>query len=477
MSRWKLVLVLVVVSALIRILPPLVAGSYFSTDVWPLIKSTSKIVENPEIKIWNHEELGDYHNRWPASILSGAVYSVITGSDSSTFFRYTGVTTISICLTLLTYATLAKFVGERRAFASSLALSALPSFTVFTSVVLKEVYSYPIAASITSIFVSNPGRVTWVVALLLSLALVTSHPLTPLVLASAIASYVFCLRVKEVRLREKRGELHAVLLSTALLLIYSIYGAIYAWEGLAYKLGPQDVLSLVAIAVVVYGWYALNRGSDVVSSLVVTPLALAAIVTGLTGVLKLSLLPYVLAPATLLLTLLKKEPETRNPVSLVPSSINLPVATATLHIFLAQPVLIPIAYRILNYLTYPAVLSLSTVKLSSRVIAYVQLAALAFGLAYSAAALAAGDPTIYYWVYREPEVVGLMSTSRYFNHVCGDAKVYYLVSMESGVEVGSLCGIEVLRELKIVAPLILYLDNFRYGYVLSQVDVLPVSRL
>ncbi|MEM2288649.1 MAG: hypothetical protein QW503_06140, partial [Sulfolobales archaeon] len=115
LSRGLLVAVVVAVAALMRLLPAVAAGRYFSTDVWPLIRNAYRMIEKPDLRFWNHTELGGYHNRWPASIVSGVLYSELTSLDAAVFFRYAGVVAVSTCLTLFAYAVASRVSSVRRA--------------------------------------------------------------------------------------------------------------------------------------------------------------------------------------------------------------------------------------------------------------------------------------------------------------------------------------------------------------------------
>lgn len=471
LSRKALVMLIVVVAVLIRLLPAVAAGRYYSTDVWPLIKSAEKIVGKPDLRFWNHSELGGYHNRWPAVIISGVVYSEITGLDTADFFRFAGVVAVSTCLALSAYTAAVRVSTPRRASICSLVLIATPSFVVFTAVTLKEVYSYPVAAALVLVALRRPRRNLLLPILVLSLALVVSHPLTPAILASAMVSYVFARTVKEGGAQIGRSEVSVAGLIAALLTaVYVAYGACYSWEGLRYRLGLYDLAVLATVATAVYGWYALNRGSKAWCSLLLAPIVLAATVISSASVVRTSTILYALLPASLLVTLLLRRDGST--WLAVPDSILLPLTTAALYVFLAQPSLMSAVHRVLNYVVCAAALAPVLVKSGSKFLALLQLTVLLAGMGVSTAALTFGDSTTYYWVYREAEVSALKLSPRFTTEVCGDAKIQYL--MEPEVKVGVTCGVEVLRYSRRSRPLVLYADNFRYGYVLSPVDTYPV---
>ncbi|MEM2499339.1 MAG: hypothetical protein QXI94_04195 [Sulfolobales archaeon] len=467
LSKKLLVAVVVAVAALVRLLPAVAAGHYFSTDVWPLIKTAYRMIEKPDLRFWNHTELGGYHNRWPASIISGVIYSEITSLDAAVFFRYAGVVAVSTCLTLFAYAVASRVSSVRRASICSLVFSATPSFVVFTTTILKEVYSYPIAAALVLVTIRRPHGRALPAALALSIALVTSHPLTPVILASAMASYLFTRLFGENSPRLRREEaLWVGATSAVLAAVYAVYAAFYSWEGLKLKLGIHDLVALVAIATAVYGWYALNRGGRVRSSLLLAPVALAATILSSVHLVDTSIALYALVPGFMLLALLLKRSGV--PWSVVPNSILLPITTAALYVFLAQPALVPIAHRVLNYVVWAVAIAPALLKPDSKLIDLLQLAVLIAGMGVSTSALLFGDSTTYYWVYREAELDVLRLAPLLPAKICGDAKIQYILGSE--VEVSAVCGFEALRGSRRGGPLVLYVDNLRYGYVLSPVD-------
>ncbi|MEM1936424.1 MAG: hypothetical protein QXD14_06885 [Sulfolobales archaeon] len=471
LGRRFLVAVVVAVAALVRLLPAVAVGHYFSTDVWPLIRIAYKIIEKPDLRFWNHTELGGYHNRWPASIISGVIYSELTGLDVAVFFRYTGVVAVSTCLTLFVYAVALRVSSVRRASICSLVFSAAPSFVVFTTTVLKEVYSYPIATALVLVAIRKPRSSILPTALALSTALVTSHPLTPVILASAMVSYLLTRLFGEDSPRLRREEaLRVGAVSAVLVAAYAVYAAFYSWDGLKLKLEIYDVVALVAIATVVYGWYALNRGGRVRSSLLLVPIALVPAVFSSVDLLDTSTALYALVLGAMLLVLLFKRGGI--PWSVVPDSILLPIAAATLYVFLAQPALLPLAHRVLNYVVWAVAMAPALVKSDSKLLDLLQLSILVAGIGIAANALLFGDSITYYWVYREAELDVLRIAPLLPTKVCGDAKIQYIMGPE--VEVSAICGIELLRCSGGTDPLVLYVDNLRYGYVLSPVDRYPV---
>ncbi|MEM4854855.1 MAG: hypothetical protein QXE75_05490, partial [Sulfolobales archaeon] len=179
---------------------------------------------------------------------------------------------------------------------------------------------------------------------------------------------------------------------------------------------------------------------------------------------------YALVLGAMLLVLLFKRGGI--PWSVVPDSILLPIATATLYVFLAQPALLPLAHRVLNYVVWAVAMAPALVKSDSKLLDLLQLSILVAGIGIAANALLFGDSITYYWVYREAELDVLRIAPLLPTKVCGDAKIQYIMGPE--VEVSAICGIELLRCSGGTDPLVLYVDNLRYGYVLSPVDRYPV---
>lgn len=474
LNSW--VLIILLLAALIRLTPTLITGQPFSTDVWPLIRLCEILVANPDYRVWNHTVLGGYHNRWPAVLLEGSLYSKLTGLDVSVFFRYVGVAVTAILVVLSIYVLAKKLWGSSAAILSSLTLASVPSLAIFTSATLKEVYSYPLLLALLLLLPYRWGS-NWVIPVAtLSLALSISHPLTPLIAIASLASYIFINILGSLRrapgtclkLLGKSLAVLAILSST-----YITYTILYGAGGLLYRPSLGDYLSISLISVAIYGWYAVV-GESSARSLPLILLVTGAI-TALTGNVLMEpwLYAYTIPLVLALLPLL--DTRSRSPGDYVAISLLLPISVGALF---TATVLPTITHRILNYLSFVATItigSLSSRRGVSRT--YAKLAtvvSLATCLAVVFSTAVGSNPVTYYWRYSEEEVTAVEDLVRLSKEgLCGDAKISYLVSYVA--EVDTTCGLKLLRGSEIGRPTVLYRDSLRLGYVVSPIDVFRVA--
>jgi len=468
------VILVLLAAILIRLYPTLVTGQPFSTDVWPLIRLCEILLSNPNYRIWDHEVLGGYHNRWPAVLLEGSLYVRVTGLRAEEFFRYVGVLATTTATTLAIYSLAKRLWGSSAAALSTLAAASVPSLAIFTSATLKEVYAYPLALAILLLLTRQPGSRELVVAVLLSLTLSTSHPLTPLVLIASLASYTYITFVKLARgTRIPSSSVRPLLKPlVALSLVYVLYTALYSAGGIPYRLSLEDYVGLVLVATAVYGWYTLV-GGPVAKSLPLIALAVGAISASTSYRILVDpwLYAYV-APLALSLLLL---PRLSPSESRLATSALLTVSVGTLYATTVLLALATVVHRILNYLSFTAAVAVGSLASRTRAFKTYAVVAVATSLACCVAVVlstvAGVNPITYYWVYSTGEVVGVLEHIARLatGGICGDAKVEYLASYV--LDVDTACGLKLLKGSDTGRPTVVYVGNLRVGYVLSPLDI------
>ncbi|MEM2021704.1 MAG: hypothetical protein QXP80_05725, partial [Zestosphaera sp.] len=364
-----------------------------------------------------------------------------------------------------------------------LVLTSIPSFTMFTSATLKEVYSYPLATTSITLASKDFRGPTVAILVLVFITLTMSHPLTPLMTVVFTSSYVFVVLVKRLEgLRPSTSSVRkASLAALVLCSTYTAYMLVYGWEGLKYKLGPSDLLVLSAFGVAVYGWYAiLGRNSARLSLILILPAVITATLTGIRVPADYSIALYV-TPLTLLLTLLLATGRGCGDPSSETTPLTLPIVVAVLYVTLASPPLTSIIHRILNYLTLTAVMTpvilVRRGGIPRACVTAVVLVSLLVGVTSVVNAAVYGDSLTFYWRYGESEVIGLSHLVKYVGDavLCGDAKIQYLLS--PGLSAGIVCGFRFTQGYITNTPTVLYTDNFRFGYVLSPLDVYSIKGL
>lgn len=463
---------------MIRLIPTLVTNQPFSTDTWPLMKLSKVLLANPEYKIWDDSLLGGYHNRWPAVILEGTLYATLTNLEPAYFFRFVGVIVTQTSMLTTTYALIRKYRGTCVALLSALTLTSIPSLVIFTSTTLKEVYAYPLV--LLFILIANEGSLsTLILASLVVVSLVTSHPLTPLMTIAFLGSYLFVTWVKRLESLFYPANTRKYLAMFFLLSsTYITYMMFYGWEGLTLKLGLSDFLALSAIGVAVYGWYALVGRDFTKSLLILTPGITTILVTNYRFLEFSHILPYAIPLIIPLLLYVRRREGRGNDVAVAP--ILLPISVGAQYIAVVSPLLMTVLHRLLNYLFFAVVVVTASLNTHHKKIMKCAVAALTISQIITASLLINltfyGDPITYYWKYEDREVVGINNLIKHVSseRVCGDIKIRYLIS--DTVTVDLLCGLR-LPKTDPGYPTILYSDNLKFGYVLSTVDIYSVQEL
>jgi hypothetical protein len=483
-SRANLFLVLVIVFAVVaRLVPAIAFDNPFSTDVWPLIRLTRVVVEDPSARIWNDTLFDGYNNRWPGVILSASIACAITGISVEHVYSFLYTVAITVASVALLYCILSYASNRKAALAAVLYYVAAPSLLIFTSTTLKEVYAYPILFSIVLQLVKREFDWRYIATVtILSLALSTSHHLASVMLIgmsiSILTASTISAIVGELRAVERGALAKQLALVLIALPIFTLYYLLYGQTRVVSVISFSDLLSYALYAVFIYTSYYLAKQVSVKRAI-----SISAVLTALTATAFVSLhsLVYgvtyslddiaihivaVSAPLVLLCFL----PSAVDKVRLFVLGIALFMSVNLLFIYIAKPELVTALHRVLNYLPI----------MNSMLIAYTyrgrvaKCIALALVLMTTACGVVAVvrivlglDKTMFYWAYRGGDVVGMSRIEALFNgSVLGDSKVFYF--MYKRVDSSSLL-VAVSRGFKGCgnAVVVLHRDNYDKGFVAS----------
>lgn len=486
-------LYLVVLAGLgLRLSAALHTGEPFSTDVWPLMKASEKLVEDPGVRIWDDRALGGRHNRWPGALLAASMSSTASGLSVGHVYSVQLLIPVIVSCSALGYSTLRRAGRGPRASLTALAyLLTAPSFLVFTSSVLKEVYAYPLA--FTVLYMSaraaagGAGPPDVAVVAVASLGLSASHPLASLAVSGflaggyAAARLMGLLRARDPCASQRPGigwmALYGLLAGSA----SAGYNVLYGAPGLGISLGAEDVAVFAIYAVFTYLGYAVYRkisragvleASAALAALSSPVLARGAALAPGVAVPGVEVMPYLL-PASLPLALALGRPGCC-PASLLSLGAMLWTAHTSLYVLLARPDLSSVFHRVANYIVLSGFFAVAVAAEGGRLLRILALAFAAISAisgAFTAHSLAAGlDGVSFYWVYRESDVAGfsqVLLLTPPDRAVAGDAKVsYYGLYAGRGVDQGL-----VLRLLKGVraegAVVVIHRDNLERGYALG----------
>ncbi|MDK6027879.1 hypothetical protein QPL79_00670 [Ignisphaera sp. 4213-co] len=103
MSR-KIMIATLVVVVLVHVLIYLATETPFSTDVWPLIEISQRLLNNPDLKIWIDSAFDGYNNRWPGTMLAAVVLNRVLKLDLYTLYGLYMVLVLNTAIALLVYA-------------------------------------------------------------------------------------------------------------------------------------------------------------------------------------------------------------------------------------------------------------------------------------------------------------------------------------------------------------------------------------
>jgi len=484
-SKPSIFLVLVLVFAtLIRLAPAMVFNNPFSTDVWPLIKLTKVVIENPSAKIWNDTQFDGYNNRWPGVILSASIACILTGLGVEHVYSFLYLVIITITNTILLYGVLS-FTSNTKtaALAAVLYYVAVPSLLIFTSATLKEVYAYPILFAILLQLAKREFDWRYMITIsVLSLALSTSHHLASVMLIGMSIGILIVLAigitVGEVRSVVKGALVKQLALVLIALPTFTLYYLLYGQTRAVSLIGFSDILSYTFYAVFIYTSYYLAKQVTVkraVSiSAVLTVLIATAFVTlhslayGVTYSLD-DVSTYILAMSAPLV-LLCFLPSSVDEVRIFILGIALFMSTNILFIYIAKPELVTVLHRVLNYLSIMNSMLIAYTcrgRVAKGIAIAVALMTVVFGIVAVARIVLGLDKTMFYWVYREGDVVGMSRIEALFNgSILGDSKVFYFTYKRTD---SSSLLLAVSRGFKGCgdAVVVLHRDNYDKGFVAS----------
>ena len=462
-------LILVVVLALIsvsRIIPPTINNAVFSTDSWPLIRLTQLLLESPWIRVLS---LSTYHAKYPLAVLFSLIYTEITSLDIYTFYAFLGAPLVTLALTILLYTLLSRVFEKLSSTLALLALLIYPSFALFTSAYLKEVYSYPLSLLLLLLTVLATRRSVWIVVFIVGLTLVLSHPLTPLIIVVSITTYIYIKLVERVKLgvigSTKYGNL--IVVSLTICTLYAVYTALV---GPLYAFSLIDIVVLTAYGVVLYATYFILYADSRGFAVLTIALLMVAVFTyiSLTEGIQVGLnIAFYGLPLLLLVTGLYKPRSLEGHVIV---SLLLPVAVGVLYTLTYAKFLVTITHRFLNYLVYPLAVSLLMIsRIKPRVVLILVILTLLVNSYVILHSVSAGkDPVLFYWRYTIADMTLRNYVEKYsITRLVSSVKYSYMLSGEvAGV---SLDLISILRSCSSTSSVLLITsyEEFIYGLPLS----------
>ncbi|MEM1880021.1 MAG: hypothetical protein QXE28_03680 [Desulfurococcaceae archaeon] len=458
--------VIVAFTVLTRLIPVLYTGYSFSNDVWILVRISEYLSENPSTPVYSLVEVFSYHVEYPASILESIVYSSITGLPIAEFYRHTGVVVLSLAMAFSVYSFAGLLaVNFKPRVLSVLALSLIPSFTIYTSSYLKEVYAHALIPLLLCVLL-QPRELTvsrLLTVLVLSVAVVLSHPLASAVLSATLVSYLFIDYTGSLVSRKQRVRFDSTrILLLVPVLLFTTY-SLFVTSPVAVSF--KDTVILAVYALFTYSSYTLL--GDVASGVLIT-IALAPALVALIYTVTAPVAPFLLALFVVPIGLLVAYKTGLEEVDKIRNACLLPVATLVLYVLTYMVEALSIIHRIANYVVYAFIPVCIGIGEKSRKVHYSLLLLLTlFTVTLSTLTALGGNPYTFYWRYGDYDFV-LRELTIAVDHnvvIYGDPKYSYMVEEVKQVDYSVARDFCTTRGFLAVSR-----DNFLYGVPVTPLD-------
>ncbi|MEM4470035.1 MAG: hypothetical protein QXE66_02410 [Desulfurococcaceae archaeon] len=483
-KRAYMALLIILHAAIVRLIPVLVTGMPFSNDVWPLIRIAQALNNGTSIGALYGDPVYGHHAQWPFSVLMAMLYSNVAGISPLFYYQYVGTCLVGLVLALLAYVLGNRLFGEHAEPALfALALSAYPSFVLYTSAFLKEVYAHLIALAFLIWVLTSSRWGAYFLAPVFTVSLVLGHPLPSIILALVLALHYVDERVQAFRGRKAPERVSWRLAALALVLLVATiaYNAVVVKEW-PILLNSVDAMLLITYAVTVYAAYVLL--GDGGSSCLFGALATAAIVItvrAITSPLSYSLLLYVAPPLTVFLASTIKSVRRSGDSSLravTATPLLLIISTGFLYITTYFTQVLGLLHRLLNYLVYvTAVLMAGMARRSIGKTAAIACACVAITLASVCTASTGLDPLLFYWKYSKVDGELEVYIARFLAGagIHGDPKYsYFMAGLVNYIPLNAL--VDTCRWLDRSQDLLLLSSSdLKYGIPVSPVDFVKIG--
>ena len=475
MKPRSVLILALVFTVLIRLTPVIYTGNVFSNDSWILVHVAQYISLNPGSRVFKlYDSLG-YHVYYPCSILESIVYSYVTGVNLVFFYKFIGAPVLSTAMFISTYV-----LARRRGFnpyasvASALAPSLIPSFTLYTSAYLKEFYAHVVfilLVYIASVFKSMSLKHALILAPLLSVALVLSHPLTSIMSIIILLGYIYV----NISWFITRREQFKINTSTLVALVYvaSVFTAHSFLVAKGFMVAStSDILVFSTYTASFYLAYTL------LGSRLTAILALIATLLSSTVLLKLMTTPITpimalfTAPFVALVFNRRKGSYSSPGFSGLTASVLLTITVAYLYLSTYMVEALSVVHRVLNYVVYALIPVLAGLTERSKRVSTVLLTLLATTSVVVTVLTSMGlNPLLFYWRYTDQDVTTMAFVEQYSTTVVyGDPKYSQASRVVTSIPLGFLrdtCGFK--------GVFLLSIDNLVYGVPLSPVDFYTLS--
>lgn len=450
---------------LIRLIPTLYTGNIFSNDVWPLVRIANHVMSNPNDRLFGLAQTYGHHIYWPSAVIESVMYSLVTDVDIALFYRFIGVSMLSIILAIIAYLLLKK---RHRSFWASIAavlsISLIPSFTLYTSAYLKEFLGHALLAVLiyTVLYISEAVPSMFLV-ILASSSLVLSHPLTTAMFIAIVFGYVYVNIAGFIKKKEKSDiRLCALVALSVAAILYTIHLFIVARP--VTPTNMDDIVMLSIYAITGYLSYIL-LGGRITGILLGLFVALAFIPTLHTITVTFSVLLVLLVIPPLLSVPYDVRDDALGKVKV---SVLLTVAIVFIYISTHMVEALGIIHRVFNYLVYALIIVISNISESHRKVCSVALLALlSINVLSIVATLTGANPYTFYWVYRDFDVKLITFVDAFSQNVSIYSDPKY---SQASKLINPIPPQYALKLCDIMGAVVMNTDNYRFGLPLTAID-------
>ncbi len=399
-----LLFLLIVSGAIVRLIPVLVTGEPFSTDVWPVINLAKRVSMGaaPPLPQATHSNTAYV---WPGLPLTMAMYYALVGlgDERVIVYLFTALITASFSVMLLAWLKGAYPFGAYYAVVYALFF---PSFLLMTSAPLKEFLGLTLVMGALHMM-SSSRRWNYPLMTMLLMAAVFTHlvptavMLVSVFLASFIASSGCCGVVKK----------RVIAYSSTVLSVLVIYNLVM-FRKIVMVFKPLDIIVYtISVLAVLLLYLKVPRTSKVYSKFAFGALVASATLIFIAVFIRFPIMIGAESPSLLLFfipaligVVILFSVGNREFLSLAKSML-LVIGASALYLMLWKTGYLMIVHRILNYLFFVGAIPLALIAERRKRIA---LAIVIVVIASSSVALfdtiAGYDPMTSYWVYRPSEV-------------------------------------------------------------------------
>uniref|UniRef100_A0A7J3XWW6 Glycosyltransferase RgtA/B/C/D-like domain-containing protein n=1 Tax=Thermogladius calderae TaxID=1200300 RepID=A0A7J3XWW6_9CREN len=172
-----------ILSTVIRLLPYLANSTFFSTDIWGVVRNTNILVEHSPISL-NSSLFDGYNNYWPTTAIELSVLSTLLGASVFHAIEI-AVSAITLSLTTVLFSLKKGWSGVLAALVAGSAFN----IVLMTGAYTKEGCAYTMLMIILYTFL-KPGRVHPLIMVIPAIALPFTHHLTTLVATVILYSII-----------------------------------------------------------------------------------------------------------------------------------------------------------------------------------------------------------------------------------------------------------------------------------------------